>query len=439
MSIGLLPATFRGVPFAVTDQSTSIGRRLAVHEFVASDSVWVEDMGRGVTRYRLRGFILEDDLVYGGGAIEAQRALLIAAGKAAGAGLLTHPTLGLLTVSCESLNVGEAIDGATFSSVEWSFLEAGVQSFPSISLDAPVASAALVTAVAIALDAAQVVALNGHGASGSANGAVPTTSSLWAAQVSAAGADATALARLSASLPGNLGRYSRGATSGYLSTLTPTEALSLGDLVALAAAQRAAIAAAAINVGESVASLTVTSTETDYAVAVGELLDALVSACADPADALRLLTQLLAFAPAGSAPTAADGQAVSALWRQLAALKLVGAAGRYQPQSYDDAFATMVRVTAVLDGAISDAGNAGQDALFAALRALRATVVQDLQARGATLAHVRTFSLPAPLPSLALAQRLYRDASRAEELVGEAGASCISPLFMPTRIQALAA
>ena len=63
----------------------------------------------------------------------------------------------------------------------------------------------------------------------------------------------------------------------------------------------------------------------------------------------------------------------------------------------------------------------------------------NFRARGASLAHVRTFDLPGPMPALAIAQRLYRDAGRADELVGEAGAQCISPLFMPSLIQALAA
>jgi len=98
----------------------------------------------------------------------------------------------------------------------------------------------------------------------------------------------------------------------------------------------------------------------------------------------------------------------------------------------------LVDVTAAIDAAAVTAGG-GLDDLFAALRALRIAVVEDLRVRGASLAHVRTFSLPAPLPALSLAQRLYRDAARADELVGEAGDSCVSPLFMPVTLQALAA
>ena len=143
--------------------------------------------------------------------------------------------------------------------------------------------------------------------------------------------------------------------------------------------------------------------------------------------------------PAAWGQRRSPGIAVSALWQRLIALAIVGAATTYQAQSYEDAFAQMVRVTGILDVAIANAGDTGQDALFTALRALRSSVVQDFTARGATLTHIRTFVLPASIPALAMAQRLYRDAARADELVGEAGPQCISPLFMPISIQALAA
>ncbi|MDT9170972.1 hypothetical protein RSW14_25545, partial [Escherichia coli] len=80
-----------------------------------------------------------------------------------------------------------------------------------------------------------------------------------------------------------------------------------------------------------------------------------------------------------------------------------------------------------IDVAIDAAGNTAQDDLYTALRTLRAAVVEDLRTRGASLAHVRTFTVAAPLPALALAQRLYRNAGRADELVGEAGDACVSP------------
>ncbi|MDK8187781.1 MULTISPECIES: DNA circularization N-terminal domain-containing protein [Sphingomonas] len=436
--LNLLPASWRGVPFAVTDHVTTVTRRQAVHEYPDREDVWTEDMGRGATRYRVRGFIVAHDPVYSGGPIDLQRLALLTAAKAKGPGVLIHPTLGILTVNCDAISLGEALDGATYSTIELSFVESGRRSFPSLSLDGLTVSSTVITAAAGAAQAVRLLSLGGTGSAGSATGALPSVTGQWSDQVAAAGADATALSRLATALPGNLGRYSRGATAGYLSSITAGPS-TIDQLVALASRQRATIAAAAESLNDTVAGLTVGATEADYAIAVATLLAALAAACADPADALRLLTQLLAYTPVSVDAATAPGRAVTALFKLSVTIELTRAAAAYQPSSYEDAFARLVEVTAAIDVAIDAAGNAAQDGLYTALRTLRAAVVEDLRTRGASLAHVRTFTVAAPLPALALAQRLYRNAGRADELVGEAGDACVSPLFMPTNIQALAA
>ena len=144
--LNLLPASFRGVPFAVTDHVTTAGRRLAVHEYPGREDVWTEDMGRGATRYRVRGFVVDKDPILGGLSIDAQRLALLTAARAAGPGVLIHPTLGILTVLLDAISMGEALDGATYSTVEFAFIEAGRQTFPNISLDGLTVSAAVITA-----------------------------------------------------------------------------------------------------------------------------------------------------------------------------------------------------------------------------------------------------------------------------------------------------
>lgn len=427
----LLPASFRGVPFAVMEQVTSTSRRLAVHEYWGSNDVWTEDLGRGATRYRIRGFLLDNDKVYAGAPIEVQRLLLYAAAKASGSGPLTHPTLGLLTVNCESLSVSEALDGASVSWIEFSFIEAGKQSFPGLSLDMVSASGAVIAAIAVATTAAVAIGMSGSSSAGAASGSLKSTSDQWTDQVEMLGNDATALSRLVATLPGNYGRYARGAATSKAGT-------TISQLVERAAEERAAILTASAAVDDALSSLTVSTTESDYASAVGDLVAALSAACADPADGIRLLTQLMSFAPAGVGAETPSGRAVSNTFILAATIELARAAASYNPSSYEDAFALLARITAAIDAALNVASAAGQDDLYEALRTLRVAVVDDLRARGATLIHVRTFDVPVALPALALAQRFYRDPSRAEELVG-AAARCISPLFMPTQIQALAA
>lgn len=57
MILGYLPASFRGVPFHVDEESDEGGRRLAIHELAGAETPVVEDMGRGVKRWQLRAYV----------------------------------------------------------------------------------------------------------------------------------------------------------------------------------------------------------------------------------------------------------------------------------------------------------------------------------------------------------------------------------------------
>jgi len=74
-----------------------------------------------------------------------------------------------------------------------------------------------------------------------------------------------------------------------------------------------------------------------------------------------------------------------------------------------------------LDAEIIAAGDGGDDAVFAELRELRAKTVLDLDSRGARLPALRTFRLPATLPALVVASRLYDDPLRDSEIVARNG------------------
>jgi prophage DNA circulation protein len=80
---------------------------------------------------------------------------------------------------------------------------------------------------------------------------------------------------------------------------------------------------------------------------------------------------------------------------------------------------------------------AGHDAPFAAWQALASVVLQDLTLRAQQLPQLIGYARPRPSAALALAYRLYQDATRASELVALNDAP--HPLFMPTTGKALAA
>jgi prophage DNA circulation protein len=93
-------------------------------------------------------------------------------------------------------------------------------------------------------------------------------------------------------------------------------------------------------------------------------------------------------------------------------------------------------ITTALDAEIETAGDEADDATFNALRLLRQASVADLNGRGAALAPMKTFNFAASLPDVVIAQMIYRDPSRADQLTTQVNE--IHPLFMPTSFQALA-
>ena len=78
----------------------------------------------------------------------------------------------------------------------------------------------------------------------------------------------------------------------------------------------------------------------------------------------------------------------------------------------------------------------GQDAVFVAWQALASVALQDLTLRAQQLPQLIGYARPRPPAALALAYRLYQDATRASELVALNDAP--HPLFMPTSGKALA-
>jgi hypothetical protein len=79
----------------------------------------------------------------------------------------------------------------------------------------------------------------------------------------------------------------------------------------------------------------------------------------------------------------------------------------------------------------------GDSDTYRALVSLRAMMVRDLTDRSRPLPQIVTYNLPRGPSSLVLAQRLYGDASRADELIAEN--AVVHPLFMPRAGRALSA
>lgn len=184
------------------------------------------------------------------------------------------------------------------------------------------------------------------------------------------------------------------------------------------------------------------SSASDFATAAQAVVASLNAAIVDPADAVRLLSSLAGFVANTPTTASAIGQAMATMqaatgdmFRRAAVTALARASAAYQPSSADDAAAVRTVVCAAIDHEIDVAGDQGEDATFNALRVLRAAVSQDLAKRGTALAEIATITTLQAIPAPVLAQRIYRDASRADGLVTQANP--IHPAFMPTSFRAL--
>lgn len=438
----LQQAKFRNVPFGVLSASGEFGRRLALHEYPFRDRPYAEDLGRATRRIHLRGFLVEDSLIYGGGDVIAQRDRMIAAAETEGPGTLIHPTLGSLQVSCGRFMVEEGVEeGLRYFAIGFSFLESGARQFPSVTSDTGFQ-------LGTAADAMDIAAAQRYALSAAAPlrlgtaviGQVGATAAGWLAIGTALARDATTLFRLVSGLSGNFGRYFSGRNAGAFGiAVTAPRGASTGSLIVLGATFRATIAAA----GAALAGAAATGNAAAIAAAAQAYAASLLAAAADPADGVRLTAALAAFAPDQPTSSTALGSAMAAIQtatgavcRRAAIAALARAARFYQPSSADDAIVVRNQVVGVIEQEITIAGDAGEDDVFNALIGLRTGVATDLNARGAALPPLRQFELAGSLPSLTLALRLYRNAGRSDELVSEAAP--VHPLFMPRRFKALA-
>jgi prophage DNA circulation protein len=433
----LQQAYWRGIPFMVDAQQVHKGRKTAVHEYPYRDAGWVEDLGRLQRVFRFTGHLIGD-------LAPVMQLALDAACEIKGAGLLIHPTLGAMQVALMSCSSSVNKNAMRVISVEFVFREQGTRLFPSVvtsTLNAvigAVSDAIGAFGEAIAVGFVVLAAASGAAAIGEAVGVMGS----FGGACSAAATDPAASVALATALPPpnadtSYGRYGAGSSMARLpdgTTVASLQAQLAGQRAAVTAATGGAVYAANQFGGRSAAGLV---------SAVATLIEASRATMNNPADQIRRLTGLATFAftdaaagvgLSGDVATVRDAMASTCRRCVLASLALASAA--YQPASYDDAVAIRTLIAAAFDVEITAAGDAGDDASYVALKALRSAVIQDLTVRAAALPLVMTLTLPSNLPSLVVAYRVYRDTTRSDQVTTETGA--IHPAFLPRTIQVLA-
>lgn len=427
----LKPASFGGVPFGVLSGTVQFGRRNAIHEYPFREIPWIEDLGASARRISIVGFLVGDDVI-------AQRDRLIAICARRGDGKLSHPTLGTRTVALLDVRSSERWDQGRVFELQMSFIEQGARIFPQVgsnSQQTAATDAVGANAAAAASFRTRVVdALQGGAAvAAAASRQVAAFATVAIAQTN----DATSLFKLAVSLPGEFGRLLGQATGITVAEIVGvSSAVSLLDLTASAAAARATVQTQAAKLNAAAAGLGPTSTAALAAAAVA-LADSVRRAAPTPGGAINSLLRLAMPSPLPYATGGAGVVQVATqnLVRRAAVAALSPAVAAYQAASVEDASSTRADVLTAVDREITAAGDAGDDGVYASLRATRATIVQAFNTEGAGLPTLKTVVTRRPMPSLALAQRLYRDASRADDLVARAGPP--HPAFMPVSFRAL--
>lgn len=371
----LRDASFRGIPFLVSEHEATGGRRGSTHEYPQRDEPFAEDMGRRARGYNLQAFVLGPEYFAG-------RDALIDAMNQEGPGTLVHPYLGSVIVQPRNYGVRETTRRGGMAIFRLRFEEAGENQYPARVSDTG-------NAVSSAADDAWIPILTEF------EGTWSVSKVDWLAS-----AAEDLVADAADSMEGSLSGIS--TISGDLEGFTQY----LEDL-------------------RSDSSELVT-TPTQLATKISEGLVSIASLPASTVEGFQALVGLGAFSPllVEFAQTTPDRfqQSINeteflGLFRRGAAIEAARMVPDMSFASRSDARDVRGTITELLDTEILAAGDGSADDVLQGLTALYAAVVSDLQARGASLALIRNLTPSATEPALVLAHRLYQDASRDQEIV----------------------
>jgi prophage DNA circulation protein len=407
--------TFRGVPFKSTETEGQFGRRNVVHEYPQRDRPYIEDLGQRATQWVINGYVQGDDYL-------AQRDALLQALSEQGPGQLVHPRWGDRLVSVVGyVSVKESHNEGGKATFSFTVVDAGADNlFPLAAQD----TAAAVEQAAERCDLAAETRFSGA--------FMPT---------GAAPIELDAIAQASATLGGMLATVRRVTSLGGLSALVGTVNGLIGGVVSLirtpvefAQGLRSVFANLVSSVRRPVS-------------AVGELQALFRSSARPSATALagstrdRILSNRLAYGDfvRTLALTNQARLVVASITNGIEprTLNAGGAVGVGAAALQDEApIATAAQAQALRDQVLAQIDeelelNEPEPQTAAALEQLRAAVARDVAARGELLRERSTFTPVAVLPALAVAHRVYQDASRVDELAARNGVR--HPGFVPAR------
>lgn len=405
---GLKPGSFRGVPFHVADNERSGGRRVGVHEFPLRNEIATEDLGRSRREFTVTAYVIGDDWR------EQRDELLFACEESAKPGTLTLPFGFEMVVRCVTVKVMEAVRNVATLLI--TFVDAGGEQ-PGVAQQlnpAAVVRRALGRVLRLARAGfALAYATKDFGdfvQRAAISGLTGLGEQLSAAWLGLPGLDLAATARAI----GNLG--SADPENPAAAVVAPSRALANAALALPAAAS----ASADPDAGTSRA---------EPAPSRREAAQALLAVATAP------VTRPVVSPGVIARRVEANRVALDALNRDAATLMAAEVIAATEFSSLAEAEALRAALLEAIDRRADAAADAGDDEAFRGWRELAAAAARDLAERARRAPRLAAYAVPALLPSLALAQRLYGAGGRADELVGLN--DVVHPAFMPLAGRAL--
>ncbi|PHM60615.1 DNA circulation protein [Xenorhabdus stockiae] len=442
----LHPASFRGVPFAVVSGESVFGRRQAVHEYPYRDTAWLEDLGRATRRITLRGFIIQDSAVYHAPDVITQRKNLVAACETGSTGTLVHPTLGELTVSVteSGLRMNESKEFGRVFEFTLTVIESGLKVFAITNSTKSATEVKKHWLQTYTTTLAKYIAMVRGEIRSVTQGIriIKQTANQWIGMVTRSMDEVTNLSDMLKTTFGSerYGRYQRGKIGGTVSGATGLRSRddrqhNEADIIRKTTAT---VVMSRKTITDRLDKLHAAHTVETFSEAAGQVVIAIIDSAGSVDEKVAIFEALAAFQNTRYQQGAVDRHITEMTVLLLVVLSvgaMVQVASDFTPSSNQEAHDLQTRVCQALDTALVMAGDLGVDEVYQSLMALRHEFMTSAELKGAESGRLAQFSLPAVLPALTVANRIYQDAGRSDELIQATDPR--HPAFMPTRFKAL--
>ena len=377
----LRPASFREVPFSVTESTFTVGRRIHVFEYPQRDKPFVEDLGKSAREITVTAVFAGADYISG-----MQK--LLDAMEQEGSGVLIHPMLGSMKVTPkESTKVTYSTKDCGYSFATLTFAESGDYVYPTSAVD----TAAKVAAAASGLNAAALQA--------------------FIKRLDLTGAQDFVISTIG----GRLSEYFQIDVYKTISSLFDVS----DEMSTLAARAISYVNRTPRSFGQAVLNAFGFS-RASYSVnnwrRVTRLLSHLVKS-----DGMNNSYAVARKSAESSRATAASLQ-VQALARSAVLAEAISASANVGGSEGGISYEDMISIRDEVLGAIdAEMLKCEDDDVYLALEESRASVYDDMTSRAQDEARLITVTPPEVMPALVVAYDFYEDASRDQEIIDRNG------------------